>query len=259
MWRKRVVKKKRKLKMIERKFVNQKIKEFEILEFVRDNLKNVGLSHIKMQRTPLGEKIIVYSSRPGLVVGRKGQNIRQLTKTLKDEFKLENPQIEINEVENVNLNANILAERIVDSLEKFGTTKFKGIGHKIMSDAMESGARGIEIVISGKVPSSRAKSWRFYSGYIKKCGDPALVNVDVAYAVAKLKTGVIGVKVLVMPPDVKLPDDISVVEEKTEEEKEPKKEEKKEEAKTNNKEKEKSKEAKKDTKKTKQNKKENKE
>ncbi|HZX44533.1 MAG TPA: KH domain-containing protein, partial [Candidatus Nanoarchaeia archaeon] len=87
--------------MIERKFVNEKIKEFQIQEYVRSSLRNAGLSHIKVQRTPLGEKIIVYTSRPGLVVGRKGQNIKVLTKTLKKEFSLENPQIEIAEVGNI--------------------------------------------------------------------------------------------------------------------------------------------------------------
>ena len=224
--------------MIERKFIAQKMKEFQIQEFVSTNLKNVGHSHTKMQRTPLGEKIIIYASRPGLIVGRKGENIRGLTKLLKKKFNLENPQIEINEVENVNLDAHIMAERIVDSLEKFGTNKFKGIGHKIMTDVMNAGARGIEVIISGKIPSSRAKSWRFYSGYLKKCGDIALTGVDIAYASAKLKTGIVGVKVSIMPPNTKLPDDIQILKEeertkKTEEEKKeetPTNEEKKDES-----------------------------
>lgn len=202
--------------MIERKFVAQKIKEFQIEEFVGKNLSNVGHSHTKMLKTPLGEKIVIYASRPGLVIGRKGQNIRQLTKTLKKKFNLENPQIEISEVENINLDAQIMAERIVDSLERFGTQKFKGIGHRVMTDVMGAGALGIEIIISGKVPSSRAKSWRFYSGYLKKCGDIALVGVKKAYVTAQLKTGIIGVKVSIMPPDIKLPDDIKLIEEKEE-------------------------------------------
>lgn len=202
--------------MIERKFVAEKIKEFQIQEFIVKNLKGVGHSYTKMLRTPLGEKIIIYASRPGLIVGRKGQNIRQLTKTLKKKFELENPQIEINEVENINLDANIMAEKIVDSLERFGTAKFKGIGHKIMTQVMGSGALGIEIILSGKIPSARARSWRFYSGYLKKCGDIALTSVKRAYAIAKLKTGIIGVKVSIMPPDIKLPDSIKLLEEKVE-------------------------------------------
>ena len=199
--------------MIETKFVNQKIKEFQIEEYIRQNLQNVGHSHTKVLKTPLGEKIVIYASKPGLIVGRKGQNIRQLTKTLKKRFNLDNPQIEISEVENPNLDANIVAEKIVDALEKFGSEKFKAIGHKIMTDVMNAGALGIEITISGKVPSARAKTWRFYSGYLKKCGDVAIMFVRKADAQAQLKTGVIGVKVKIMPPDVKLPDDIDLIEE----------------------------------------------
>jgi len=89
--------------MIERDFVKQKKKEFQIQEFVIKNLSNVGHSKTRMQRTPLGEKIIVYASRPGLVVGREGQNIKKLTTALKKKFNLENPQIEIAEVENIPL------------------------------------------------------------------------------------------------------------------------------------------------------------
>lgn len=199
--------------MIERKFVAQKIKEFQIEEYITQNLENVGHSHTKMVKTPLGEKIVISASRPGLIVGRKGQNIKQLTKVLKKRFHLENPQIEISEVEIPNLDANIVAEKIVDALEKFGSEKFKSIGHKVMTDVMNAGALGIEIVISGKVPSARAKSWRFYSGYLKKCGDIALA-VREANAQAQLKTGIIGVKVHIMPPDIELPDDIELVENK---------------------------------------------
>ena len=217
--------------MIERKFVVQKFKEFQIQEYITQNLENVGHSHTKMVKTPLGEKIIIYASRPGLIVGRKGQNIKQLTKTLKKRFDLENPQIEISEVEKPNLDSHIVAEKVVDALEKFGSEKFKAIGHKIMTDVMRAGALGIELIVSGKVPSARAKSWRFYSGYLKKCGDIAIVGVRKADAQAQLKTGIIGVKVKIMPPDIKLPDSIELVDQpetKVEEAKEGVKEEQKE-------------------------------
>lgn len=206
--------KKRKSKMIERKFVAQKMKEFQIEEYITQSLENVGHSRTKMVKTPLGEKIIIFASRPGLIVGRKGQNIKQLTKTLKKRFNLENPQIEISEVEVPNLDARIVAEKIVDALEKFGSEKFKAIGHKIMTEVMRAGALGIEIVVSGKVPSARAKSWRFYSGYLKKCGDIAITGVRRADAQAQLKTGIIGIKVKIMPPDIKLPDDIELTDAK---------------------------------------------
>ncbi len=193
---------------IERKFIAQNLKEFRIKEFVGQQLSRVGLSSIKLQRTPLGDKILIRASRPGLVVGRAGSNIQKLTEVLKNEFKLENPQIEIEEVQNIGLDANIIAEMIANSLERFGSARFKGVGHKAMEDVMNAGGLGVEILISGKIPSQRAKTWRFYKGYLKKCGDVAIEGVDVAYKTAVLKTGVVGIKVSIMPPTTKLPDKV---------------------------------------------------
>jgi small subunit ribosomal protein S3 len=196
--------------MIQKKIVDQKIKEFEIKEYVMQNLRGAGLSDVKLLVTPLGEKIVINASRPGMVVGRKGQYIRKLTNTLKKRFNLENPQIEIGEVSDANLDARIVAERIANTLERYGINRFKGIGHKTMEDAMNAGARGVEIIISGKVPSSRAKRWRFYQGYLKKCGDIADNQVREAFTQALLKTGTIGIQVRIMTKDVKLPDDIKL-------------------------------------------------
>jgi len=216
--------------MIERHFVAQNVKEFEIEEFVEKSLNRAGISQVKVQRTPLGEKIVIFTSRPGLVVGRSGESIRKLTKSLKKRFGLENPQIEISEVENVNLDPKIVAEKIAISLERYGINRFKGIMHKSMEDVMNAGAMGVEIVVSGKIPSSRAKSWRVYSGYLKKCGNISMENVRRAVDTAELKTGTVGIKVSIMPPGVVLPDNMKVKEEEAAQEK-PSAEEKKEEPK----------------------------
>jgi small subunit ribosomal protein S3 len=195
---------------IERKFITQNMKELQIKEHILAALGKVGVAHVQLRRTPLGEKILISCSRPGLVVGRAGSNIQRLTTELKAKFGLENPQIEIEELTNPMLEASILAEMISNSMERFGTGRFKGIGHKAMTEAMRSGALGIEILISGKVPSQRAKTWRFYNGYLKKCGDVAVEGVDISYRVAVLKTGVVGIKVSVMPPTTILPDRIDI-------------------------------------------------
>lgn len=197
--------------MIERKFVAENLKEFQIEEYMRSILGKAGISYIKLQRTPLGEKILVCASRPGIIVGKSGSNIARLTKELKEKFNLENPQIELLESESPMTDANIVAESIANSLERFGTARFKGIGHKAMSDIMAAGARGVEILISGKVPSSRAKTWRFYMGYLKKSGDVAVSGVNTAYSQAKLKTGIVGVQVRIMPSTTALPDDITYI------------------------------------------------
>jgi small subunit ribosomal protein S3 len=195
--------------MIEREFVKQCKREFEIQEFISQTLKNVGHSHTKLQRTPLGEKIIIYASRPGLIVGRKGENISRLTSTLKSKFKLENPQIEISEVENPQADAQIVAENIASALERFGIKRFKGIMHKAMDEALKAGAMGIEVIISGKVPSARARSWRVLGGYLKKCGDTAMKQVKRAMAEAQLKSGTVGIRVRIMPK-LQRPDDMTL-------------------------------------------------
>jgi len=197
--------------MIEREIIAQKAKEHYIKKFVEERLPKVGISSIKLKKIPLGEKIIINTSRPSLVVGSKGANIKDLTKTLKKKFNLENPQIEINEVKAVYLDAQIVAERIATSLERFGSARFKGIAHKVMENVISSGALGIELVVSGKIPGARAKSWRFYQGYLKKCGDVSIVGVRKAHTTALLKTGVIGIKVAIMPPDLELPDTIEIL------------------------------------------------
>ncbi len=198
--------------MIERTFIAQRTREYFIRKYVKDKLGNVGISSITVKKIPLGEKIVINTSRPSLIVGSKGSNIRSLTKALKDKFKLENPQIEINEIKNIFLDANVVAERIVSSLERFGSARFKGIGHKTMENVMNAGALGVEITVSGKVPSARARSWRFYTGYLKKCGDVAL-SVCTAKKSALLKSGIIGIKVSIMPPDIVLPDKTTILEE----------------------------------------------
>jgi small subunit ribosomal protein S3 len=145
-------------------------------------------------------------------VGRKGENIQKLTAALAKKYKLENLQIEISEVPHPNLDPRIVAERIAGGIERFGIQKFKAIAHRTMNDAMNSGAAGIEIVLSGKVPSSRARSWRFYKGYLKKSGEIAEEKVAPAYANAHLKLGTVGVRVRIMPSDIQLPDDVKVKE-----------------------------------------------
>ncbi len=199
--------------MIERNFIAQKTKEYYIRQYIEGRLRGAEISQITLKKIPLGEKIVIVTSRPSIIVGSKGSNIRELTRYLKSHFKLENPQIEIVEVKNMFLDADIVAGRIASSLERFGSQRFKGIGHKTMANILDAGAIGVEIKISGKIPGSRAKSWRFYQGYLKKCGDISVVGVKTAYASALLKSGVIGIQVRIMPGNLVLPDNIEILEE----------------------------------------------
>lgn len=186
--------------MIERKFVLQKMREHQIKEYVLNTLGRAGISLVKLQLTPLGERIIVHTSRPGLVVGKEGEAIKGLTVELKKKFELENPQLEIIEIAQPEIDAQLVADRIATFLERYGTKNFKGIMHKVINSALATGARGIEVKISGKLPAARAKSWRVLAGHLKKAGEAAMAQVDRGQAYAQLKPGTIGIQVAIMRP-----------------------------------------------------------
>ncbi len=193
--------------MIEKQFITRKIKEVQIQEYIASQLTKTGYSHTEIKRTPLGEKIIVYTTRPGLVVGKKGENIQRLTATLKKRFKMENPQIEIGEIKEPNLDCYYIVDRIISTLERFGAKRFKSIGYNTLQHIMDAGAIGVEIIIAGRgVPSSRSRSWRFSAGYLKKSGDISENYIPEAKSVANLKSGSVGVKVKILTPDIILPD-----------------------------------------------------
>ena len=128
---------------------------------------------------------------------------------MKTRFNLENPHIEIDEIKNPEFDAQIMADEIALSIERFGPLKFKVVAYKILQRVIVAGALGVEIRLSGKLPGARAKTWRFAQGYLKKTGDSAKV-VDRAQAVAQTKPGTVGVKVSILSPDVELTDKIII-------------------------------------------------
>jgi small subunit ribosomal protein S3 len=195
--------------MREKSAVQLKKEEFTIREHVRKILGKGKLSKVWIEYTPIGEKIIISTHKPGLIIGRKGEKIEWLTNNLKHKFKLENPNIEISEIEYPELDAQVNADKITLELERFGPLRFKVICYRTLQKITDAGALGVEIRVSGKLPGSRAKSWRFSQGYLKKTGDNAKI-VDRAQATAQTKPGIVGVKVSILSPYVRQPDKIEI-------------------------------------------------
>jgi len=195
--------------MIEKEILAMKRRSFLISEYLTSQLPKGSYSFIELKKTPLGEKIIVHTSRPGLIVGKKGSNIQNLTSVLKTKFRMENPQIDVAEVESPNLDPKGIGERIVSTFEKYGPKRFKSIGYRALQDIIDAGAIGAEIVISGRgVPGSRSKRWRFMAGHLKKSGNIAQNFTDKALTVAHLQSGAIGIQVKIINPNTILPDTI---------------------------------------------------
>ena len=195
--------------MIEKKFIEIKKNEYLIKEYINQELGKGKISDVKIERTPIGERILLFTCRPGVIIGRKGESIQRLTDVLKKQFKLENPKIEIAEIEKVDFDAQTVADQIALSLERFGSSSFKIVSYKFLERIKRAGALGAEIILSGKLPSAKARSWRFAFGYLCKTGHPTEM-VNSAMARAETKPGTVGVKVYILPPDVKMLDKIEV-------------------------------------------------
>ncbi len=196
--------------MIEKDFVQEGLRRTRIDEYLEKELERAGYGGMEVQITPLGTMVIVYAERPGMVIGRGGKNVRAITNTLKTEFGLDNPQIEVKEVEVPELNPKIMAYKISNMLQR--GMHFRRVAYSTIRRIMGAGAQGVEVTISGKIRGSRSAVAKFVEGYIKKCGEPSTKHVKEGFATVTLKPGVLGIYVRIMPPEVILPDNVEISE-----------------------------------------------
>ncbi|MFB0543513.1 MAG: 30S ribosomal protein S3, partial [Candidatus Bathyarchaeia archaeon] len=159
-------------------------------------------------KTPMGTQITLYTMRPGRVIGKRGQTIKELSARLEKDLGIPNPQIAVVEVEVPELDAFIMASRIAMAIER-GVHYRRSIfwaARRIMA----AGALGVEILIKGKIRSGRSRYEVVREGFIPKSGQPALEQVKTATIPVKLKQGIQGITVTIVPPDAEFPDKISL-------------------------------------------------
>ncbi len=193
----------------EKKLLSENVRRLLLKEYIMNKTERTGLGGLEIQRTPMGTRITLTAERPGMIIGRKGSAIKELTREVEDDFHFDNPQIEVQECRNPNLNAQIMAQRLASSLEK--GWHFRRAGHSTVRRIMQSGAKGCLVILTGKLTGQRHRMEKFKDGHIKFCGEQALVWMEHGFATAKVKLGTIGVKVQIMDPNAKLPDEIEVV------------------------------------------------
>jgi len=193
----------------ERKFIRESTNRILIKEFLIKEVEGAGFGGMTIQRTPMGTRINIVVERPGMVIGKSGSKIKKITADIKEHFDVDNPQIEIQEAgSSASLNAQIMAEKLASALER--GWHFRRAGHSTVRRIMAAGARGCQVVIAGKLTGARHRTEKFTEGHIKYCGETAREMMDRGFAVAKLKAGVLGVKVGIMKPNVTLPDEIKI-------------------------------------------------
>ncbi|POG55941.1 30S ribosomal protein S3 [Haloferax marisrubri] len=194
----------------EHQFIENGLQRSQIDEFFAEELGRAGYGGMDVAKTPMGTQIVLKAEKPGMVIGKGGKNIRKVTRELEERFNLDDPQIDVQEVDEPDLNARIVADRLANALER--GWYFRKAGHTTIDRIMDAGALGAEIVLSGKVTGARSRVEKFNRGYIKHNGEPAQEIVDEGQGVAVMKLGTIGVTVKIIPPGAKLPDDFEVAE-----------------------------------------------
>lgn len=177
----------------------------ELDEFLEKALKEAGYAGVDVQKNPVGSRITVFVTRPGLAIGRRGAGIKDLTERVAAKFPLPNPQIAVSEVEAPELNPRIMAARIAQIVGR--GTAFRRAANWTMNSIMAAGAAGVEIGVAGKLRSDRSHKEKYRMGVVPKSGDASKRVVREATTDVLLKLGLYGIQVKIavkdaMPPMV---------------------------------------------------------
>jgi len=195
--------------MIEKKFIQKSFDKMEMQDYLTSKLDRAGFSHLEIIKTPLVTRIVLYVAKPGFAIGKGGSTIKQLTETISKKYKIDNPQIEIQELKNPNLNAKILVERMAAMVER--EFAWRSVAYRLVKDVIDAGAQGVELVVKGKLSGKggRKRKVRIAYGYMKKLGAQTKW-VDTAKAAAYPKAGAIGISLSIIHPEVIFPDKIDI-------------------------------------------------
>jgi len=187
--------------------LNNNFRNMELDEFLREELKDAGYGGVDIQKSPLGTRLTLYVTRPGLVIGRKGSGIKDLTSKLEIKYGLTNPQISVIELEVPELNPKIMCNRIAQLIER--GTAFRRAALWTVNTIKNAGALGVEVTISGKLRSERAHFEKHSAGIIPKSGNMAdrVVKEGITHVLTKM--GIMGIQLKIaikgsVPPEFEL-------------------------------------------------------
>jgi len=173
-------------------------------DFLRERIKDAGFSHVEISKTPTGTRVALHVTRPGIVIGRKGVGIRELTEKLGTEFGLKNPQISVIEIPKPELSPNVMCNRMASHIER--GTAFRRATMWTMQQIMDSGAMGVQITISGKLRGDRSAFEKHAAGILPRAGHHADVIVDEDIAHVKTPMGLIGIRIRIAIKEKVIPE-----------------------------------------------------
>ncbi|KAJ1462960.1 ribosomal protein S3 [Pelagophyceae sp. CCMP2097] len=183
-----------------KKFIADGVFYAELNELLNRELAEGGYAGVEVRVTPLRTEIIIRATRTQNVLGEKGQRIRELTSVVQKRFHFPDGAVELyaERVANRGLCAQAQAESLKYKL--LGGLAVRRACYGVVRFVMESGAKGVEVVVSGKLRAQRAKSMKFTDGYMIKTGQSKREYVDEAVRHVLMRQGVLGVKVSIMLP-----------------------------------------------------------
>jgi small subunit ribosomal protein S3 len=171
----------------------------ELDEYLQSQLKEAGYAGVEVQKNPIGTRLTVFVTRPGLAIGRRGTGIKDLTERVGTKFGMVNPQIAVSEVESPELNPRIMAVRISQIVAR--GTAFRRAATWTMNSIMAAGAAGVEISVAGKLRSDRSHMEKYRMGVVPKSGESATRVVRQATTDVLLKLGLYGIQVKIAVKD----------------------------------------------------------
>ncbi|CAL5061693.1 unnamed protein product [Urochloa humidicola] len=181
-----------------RKFVADGVFFAELNEMLTRELAEDGYSGVEVRVTPMRTEIIIRATRTQNVLGEKGRRIRELTSVVQKRFNFPEGGVELyaEKVNNRGLCAIAQAESLRYKL--LGGLAVRRACYGVLRFVMESGAKGCEVIVSGKLRAQRAKSMKFKDGYMISSGHPVNLYIDSAVRHVLLRQGVLGIKVKIM-------------------------------------------------------------
>ena len=168
-------------------------------EFLRKEIKDAGFSKVDITKTPTGTRVTLYVTRPGIVIGKKGFGIKQLTQKLETDYGLKNPQVAVEEITKPELSPSVMCNRMGSHIER--GTAFRRATMWTLQQIMDGGAMGVQITVSGKLRGDRSAFEKHTAGILPRSGHHAESVVEEDITHVQTPMGLIGIRIRIALKD----------------------------------------------------------
>jgi len=181
-----------------RQYANYLLNDLSVRDYLRDRLSQASVSRIEIERPAQTARVTIHTARPGIVIGKKGEDVERLRKDLATIMKVP-VHVNIQEIRKPEIDALLVAQNVAQQLER--RVQFRRAMRRVIQNAMRLGAKGIKVRVAGRLGGAEiARSEVYHEGRVPL----HTLRADIDYATAEAKTtyGVLGVKVWIFKGEV---------------------------------------------------------